>query len=149
MALELMGMMRRRRGVRMDQMLLKVVRGGELVMVGSGGMGASGYPGGSLIISCQSLSEAGSQGRGSELGEEEQENAGEASCWHARGERSEDQEDLLQEQGVQEAHPPQGYLVQERCLKPLNRGRQLPEKDHHHPSSTPLRASVEGPVLTL
>ena len=30
------------------------------------------------------------------------------------GERSEDQEDLLQEQGVQEAHPPQGYLVQER-----------------------------------
>lgn len=46
MALELMGMMRRRRGVRMDQMLLKVVRGGEPVMVGSGGMGASGYPGG-------------------------------------------------------------------------------------------------------
>ncbi|XBH95583.1 hypothetical protein VPH35_086123 [Triticum aestivum] len=65
------------------------------------------------------------------------------------GERSEDQEDLLKEQGVQEAHPPQGYLVQERCLKPLNRGRQLLEKDHHHPSSTPLRASVEGPVLTL
>ncbi|KAF7043234.1 hypothetical protein CFC21_052624 [Triticum aestivum] len=56
MALELMGMMRRRRGVRMDQMLLKVVRGGKPVMVGSGGMGASGYPGGSLIISCQSLS---------------------------------------------------------------------------------------------
>lgn len=27
----------------MDQLLLKVVRGGEPVMVGSGGMGASGY----------------------------------------------------------------------------------------------------------
>lgn len=27
------------------------------------------------------------------------------------GERSKDQEDLLQEQGVQEAHPPQGYPI--------------------------------------
>lgn len=29
------------------------------------------------------------------------------------GERSQDQEDLLQEQGVQEAHPSQGHSVQE------------------------------------
>ncbi|RZB95750.1 hypothetical protein D0Y65_019887 [Glycine soja] len=29
------------------------------------------------------------------------------------GERSEDKEDLLQEQGVQEAHAPQGHPIQE------------------------------------
>ena len=30
-------------------------------------------------------------------------------------------------------------IVVDRCMKPLNFGRQQLEKDHHHPSSTPLR----------